>query len=112
MVIHTFNRYTHLPIRVLLAKDLVTKVFGKVFQQVEALDDLQSYEKNGKNIPYLITDRILGADLVGIRYKQLWTDAPLPHNNPKNAFRVIAGDFVTTDDGTGIVHTAPDLWCG
>ena len=107
MVIHTFNRYTHLPIRVLLAKDLVTKVFGKVFQQVEALDDLQSYEKNGKNIPYLITDRILGADLVGIRYKQLWTDAPLPHNNPKNAFRVIAGDFVTTDDGTGIVHTAP-----
>ena len=85
----------------------MTKVFGKVFQQVEALDDLQSYEKNGKNIPYLITDRILGADLVGIRYKQLWTDAPLPHNNPKNAFRVIAGDFVTTDDGTGIVHTAP-----
>ena len=106
-VIHTFNRYTHLPIRVLLAKDLVPKVFGKVFQQVEAIEDLESYGKNGKNIPYLITDRILGADLVGIRYKQLWTDAPLPHNNPKNAFRVIAGDFVTTDDGTGIVHTAP-----
>ena len=107
VVVRTFNRYTHLPIRVLLAKDLVPKVFGKVFQQVEALDDLQSYEKNGKNIPYLITARILGADLVGIRYKQLWTDAPLPHNNPKNAFRVISGDFVTTDDGTGIVHTAP-----
>ena len=107
VVIHTFNRYTHLPIRVLLAKDLVSKVFGKVFQQVEAIDDLQSYEKNGKNIPYLITDRIVGADLVGIRYKQLWSDAPLPHDNPENAFRVIAGDFVTTDDGTGIVHTAP-----
>jgi isoleucyl-tRNA synthetase len=107
LVIHTFNRYTHLPIRVLLAKDLVSKVFGKVFQQVEAIDDLQSYEKNGKNIPYLITDRIVGADLVGIRYKQLWSDAPLPHDNPENAFRVIAGDFVTTDDGTGIVHTAP-----
>ena len=107
VVIHTFNRYTHLPIRVLLAKDLVSKVFGKVFQQVEAIDDLQSYEKNGKNIPYLISDRIVGADLVGIRYKQLWSDAPLPHDNPENAFRVIAGDFVTTDDGTGIVHTAP-----
>ena len=107
VVIHTFNRYTHLPIRVLLAKDLVSKVFGKVFQQVEAIDDLQSYEKNRKNIPYLITDRIVGADLVGIRYKQLWSDAPLPHDNPENAFRVIAGDFVTTDDGTGIVHTAP-----
>jgi isoleucyl-tRNA synthetase len=91
----------------LLAKDLVSKVFGKVFQQVEAIDDLQSYEKNGKNIPYLITDRIVGADLVGIRYKQLWSDAPLPHDNPENAFCVIAGDFVTTDDGTGIVHTAP-----
>ena len=107
VVIHTFNRYTHLPIRVLLAKDLVSKVFGKVFQQVEAIDDLQSYEKNRKNIPYLITDRIVGADLVGIRYKQLWSDALLPHDNPENAFRVIAGGFVTTDDGTGIVHTAP-----
>jgi len=107
VVVRTFNRYTHLPIRVLLAKDLVPKVFGKVFQQVEAIDDLQSYEKNGKQIPYLISDHIVGADLVGVRYKQLWADAPLPHDNPENAFRVIAGDFVTTEDGTGIVHTAP-----
>ena len=38
---------------------------------------------------------------------RLWADAPLPHDNPENAFRVIAGDFVTTEDGTGIVHTAP-----
>ena len=107
VVVHTFNRYTHLPIRVLLAKDLVPKVFGKVFQQVKGIDDLQSYEKNGKQIPYLISENISGADLVGIRYNQLWADAPLPHDNPENAFRVIAGDFVTIDDGTGIVHTAP-----
>jgi isoleucyl-tRNA synthetase len=107
VVVRTFNRYTHLPIRVLLAKDLVPKVFGKVFQQVEAIDDLQSYKKNGKQIPYLIGDHIVGADLVAIRYKQLWTDAPLPYDTPENAFRVIAGDFVTTEDGTGIVHTAP-----
>ncbi|MGB2370448.1 MAG: isoleucine--tRNA ligase, partial [Flavobacteriaceae bacterium] len=107
VVVRTFNRYTHLPIRVLLAKDLVPKVFGKVFQQVEAIDDLQSYEKNGKQIPYLISDHIVGTDLVGVRYKQLWADAPLPQDNPENAFRVIAGDFVTTEDGTGIVHTAP-----
>jgi isoleucyl-tRNA synthetase len=107
VVVRTFNRYTHLPIRVLLAKDLVPKVFGKVFQQVEAIDNLQSYEKNGKQIPYLISDHIVGTDLVGVRYKQLWADAPLPHDNPENAFRVIAGDFVTTEDGTGIVHTAP-----
>ena len=107
VVVRTFNRYTHLPIRVLLAKDLIPKVFGKVFHQVKGIDDLQSYEKNGKQIPYLISKNITGADLVGIRYNQLWADAPLPHDNPENAFRVIAGDFVTTDDGTGIVHTAP-----
>ena len=107
VVVRTFNRYTHLPIRVLLAKDLIPKVFGKVFQQVKGIDDLQSYEKNGKQIPYLISKNISGADLVGIRYNQLWADAPLPHDNPENAFRVIAGDFVTIDDGTGIVHTAP-----
>ena len=107
VVVSTFNRYTHLPIRVLLAKDLVSKVFAKVFQQVEANDDLLSYDKKGKNIPYLVTDEVKGAALVGIRYKQLWSDAPLPHNTPEHAFRVIAGDFVTTDDGTGIVHTAP-----
>ena len=46
-------------------------------------------------------------DLLGIGYERLWQQAPLPLNNPENAFRVIAGDFVTTDDGTGIVHTAP-----
>ena len=107
VVVRTFNRYTHLPIRVLLAKDLVPKVFGKVFQQVEAIDNLQSYKKNGKLIPYLITDHIAGVELVGVRYHQLWTDAPMPHDNPQNAFRVISGDFVTTENGTGIVHTAP-----
>ncbi|MEE3020528.1 MAG: isoleucine--tRNA ligase, partial [Bacteroidota bacterium] len=107
VVVSTFNRYTHLPIRVLLAKDLVSKVFAKVFQQVEAKDDLLSYDEKGKNIPYLITDEVKGTALVGIRYKQLWSDAPLPHNTPEHAFRVITGDFVTTDDGTGIVHTAP-----
>ena len=107
VVVSTFNRYTHLPIRVLLAKDLVPRVFAKVFQQVEAKDDLLSYDKKGKNIPYLITDEVKGTALVGIRYKQLWSDAPLPHNTPEHAFRVITGDFVTTDDGTGIVHTAP-----
>lgn len=107
VVIETFNRYTHLPIRVLLAKDLVPKVFGKVFYKADGKDDLTTYDKGGKNIPYLISQEIIGSDLVDIRYHQLWTDAPLPHDNPENAFRVILGDFVTTEDGTGIVHTAP-----
>ena len=45
--------------------------------------------------------------MINIKYEKLWTDSPLPTQNPENAFRVISGDFVTTDDGTGIVHTAP-----
>ncbi|WP_374399631.1 isoleucine--tRNA ligase [Flavobacterium sp.] len=57
-------------------------------------------------IPYEILTEFKGADLVGIRYEQLLPLA-LPYQNPENAFRVISGDFVTTEDGTGIVHTAP-----
>ena len=48
-----------------------------------------------------------GDELVGINYHQLWENAPKPAINPENAFRVISGDFVTTEDGTGVVHTAP-----
>ena len=48
-----------------------------------------------------------GDELVGINYYQLWENAPKPAINPENAFRVISGDFVTTEDGTGVVHTAP-----
>ena len=46
-------------------------------------------------------------ELINIRYEKLWTDSPLPYKNPGNAYRIISGDFVTTDEGTGIVHTAP-----
>ena len=59
-----------------------------------------------KKIPYQIVAEAKGSDLVGIRYEQLMKLA-LPNDNPENAFRVISGDFVTTEDGTGIVHTAP-----
>ena len=50
-----------------------------------------------------------GDELVGINYYQLWENAPKPVINPENAFRIISGDFVTTEDGTGIVHTAPSF---
>lgn len=63
-------------------------------------------ESELKNIPYQILAEFKGADLVGIKYEQLLPYA-LPYQNPENAFRVISGDFVTTEDGTGIVHTAP-----
>ena len=60
-----------------------------------------------KNIPYLICESFKGKDILEVKYHQLWEDAPLPANNPENAFRIISGDFVTTDEGTGIVHTSP-----
>lgn len=107
VIVHTFNQYTDLPIRVLLAKKLVENQLGKKFVEVKTKDALQAYENRQKQIPYYLGDEIRGNALVGIRYQQLWDEAPLPSENPDDAFRVIAGDFVTTEEGTGIVHTAP-----
>ena len=107
VIVHTFNQYTGLPIRVLLAKKLVQNQLCKKFFEVKTKDALQAYEKRQKQIPYYLGDEIKGNALVGIRYQQLWDEAPLPSENPDDAFRVIAGDFVTTEEGTGIVHTAP-----
>ena len=107
VVVETYNQYTRLPIRVLLAKALVNKQFSGKYTAVEDLDAVKAYNSGAKKIPYCITQEIKGEALIGIRYEQLWDQAPLPLSQPENAFRVIAGDFVTTEDGTGIVHTAP-----
>jgi isoleucyl-tRNA synthetase len=72
----------------------------------ETADDFSNFKSGDKNIPYKIIAEFKGKDVVGIRYEQLLPYA-LPYQNPENAFRVISGDFVTTEDGTGIVHTAP-----
>jgi len=107
VLVETFNQYTFEPIKVILAKNLVGKQFaGKKFNQVEDLAELASYSEGDKQIPYTVLKEFKGADLVGIKYEQLLKFA-LPYENPENAFRVISGDFVTTEDGTGIVHTAP-----
>jgi isoleucyl-tRNA synthetase len=107
VVVATYNQYTFEPAHVILAKNLVGKQFGgKKYQQTEDVSELASYKKEDKKIPYLIAAECKGADLVGIRYEQLLKYA-LPYENAENAFRVISGDFVTTEDGTGIVHTAP-----
>jgi len=106
-VVHTFNQYTFEPIRVLLAEKLISKQFGKKYIQVENQATLNAFSQGGKTIPFLIMQQIKGVDLVGIRYKQLWNLSPLPFENAQDAFRIITGDFVTTEDGTGIVHTAP-----
>ena len=107
VVVETYNQYTHLPIKVLLAKALVGKQFSGKYTAVETEDALDAYEAGAKKIPYFLDQEIKGSELVGIRYEQLWHDAPLPLKNAEDAFRVISGDFVTTEDGTGIVHTAP-----
>ena len=106
-VVQTFNQYTFEPIRVLLAEKLISKQFGKKYVLAENDAELNAYAQGDKTIPYLITQQIKGTALVGIRYKQLWQQAPQPYENAQDAFRIIVGDFVTTDDGTGIVHTAP-----
>ena len=107
VLVKTFNQYTFEPIQVVLAKNLVGKQFaGKKFNKVEDIAALAEYTAGDKQIPYAIVSEFVGKDLVGIKYEQL-LDYALPYQNPENAFRVISGDFVTTEDGTGIVHTAP-----
>ena len=100
--VQTFNQYTHQPITVILAKNLLAKFFSEKNADLV----LSDYEQGDKNIPFKITDTFKGSDLEGIYYEQL-----LPYAQPDegDAFRVLIGDFVTTDDGTGIVHLAPSF---
>ena len=106
VLVKTFNQYTFKATNVILAKNLVAKQFGKGFFESTEPTDFESFKEGDKKIPYQILAQFKGADLVGIRYEQLMQFVT-PYLNAENAFRVIAGDFVTTDDGTGIVHTAP-----
>jgi isoleucyl-tRNA synthetase len=106
VLVKTFNQYTFEPINVILAKNLVGKQFGKGFFLSEDDADFDNVKNGDKKLPYKILTEAKGADLVEIRYEQLLPYV-LPYQNAENAFRVISGDFVTTEDGTGIVHTAP-----
>ncbi|MDX1828483.1 MAG: isoleucine--tRNA ligase [Lutibacter sp.] len=106
VLVKSFNQYTFKPICVILAKSLVSKQFSKKFFAVENESDLATYKNDDKKIPFFVAKEFKGADIVESKYEQLMPYA-LPYQNPENAFRVIAGDFVTTEDGTGIVHTAP-----
>ncbi|WP_445717240.1 isoleucine--tRNA ligase [Flavobacterium sp.] len=106
VLVKTFNQYTFEAVNVVLAKNLVGKQFGGKYFVAESEEDFTNYKSDDKKIPYQILAEAKGTDLVGIRYEQLLPLA-LPYQNPENAFRVISGDFVTTEDGTGIVHTAP-----
>jgi len=106
VLVKSFNQYTFEPISVILAKNLVEKQFSKKFFVVENEAQLSEYKANDKKIPFIVVQEFKGVDILESKYEQL-LPYTLPYQNPENAFRVIAGDFVTTEDGTGIVHTAP-----
>ena len=106
VTVQTYNQYTFQPITVVVAKDLAEKQFDKKFQKVDSEEALQAYKEGDKKIPFLIGKSFRGRELENVKYEQLLPYA-LPYEHPENAFRVILGDFVTTEDGTGIVHTAP-----
>lgn len=98
-LVQTYNPYTGAPISVIVAKVLVPTLFNAKAADLE----LDAYKPGDKLIPWKVVAEYKGSDLAGMEYEQL-----LPWVNPgKGAFRVITGDFVTTEDGTGIVHIAP-----
>ncbi|MEI3788963.1 MULTISPECIES: isoleucine--tRNA ligase [unclassified Chryseobacterium] len=105
VVVKTFNQYTFEPIAIVLSRVLLPKVFGKKY--AEGTDeDFAGYTAESKVIPFKIVKEFTGEKLAGTHYEQLvpWFT---PNDSPEKAFRVILGDFVTTEDGTGIVHIAP-----
>ncbi len=106
VLVETYNQYTYRPIRVVLAKALMPVQFAGRFTAVAEGEPWPEYTPGDKKIPYRVLREFPGEALLGIRYHQL-LDYALPYQHPEDAFRVIAGDFVTTEDGTGIVHTAP-----
>ncbi|MFK7832894.1 MAG: isoleucine--tRNA ligase [Winogradskyella sp.] len=106
VLVETYNQYTFKPMNVILAKALVNKQFDGKFKKVETKPELIDYKEGDKKIPFYVVKEFKGKDLVGITYEQI-LDYGCEFENKQNAFRVISGDFVTTEDGTGIVHTAP-----
>src|SRR5574344_2094492 len=99
VAIQTYNMYTAQPITVVMAKERVSAYFDAKGENAP----MDGYKHGDKVIPYKIVGEYKGTDLVGMEYQQL-----MPYVNPgEGAFRVIPGDYVTTEDGTGIVHIAP-----
>ena len=102
VLVATYNPYTAMPVNVVLAKALLSKYFK---EEGLAID---SFAEGDKLIPWKILSEFKGAQLNGLRYEQLM---PFEANDPAtfegDPFKIITGDFVTTEDGTGIVHTSP-----
>ncbi len=104
VLVHTFNPYTHTICNVILA----SKLLAKYFKPENEHADFEAYAQDGKNIPYQIIGTFKGSQLEGCQYEQLLSyDGNAASIAGGDPFRLICGDFVTTEDGTGIVHTAP-----
>ncbi len=109
ILVKTFNPYTHLPVNVILAKSLVSKYFKPESEN----GDFNAYKEGDKVLPWKILTGFLGKELEGLTYEQLLpsesnTIEKIREITPgAGPFKIIVGDFVTTEDGTGIVHTAP-----
>ncbi|MFA7446870.1 MAG: isoleucine--tRNA ligase [Weeksellaceae bacterium] len=106
VLVETFNQYTFRPQKVILAKPLLSSVFGKIYFETSEASDFEDFKEGDKKFPYQILKTFTGKELVGTFYEQLLPWA-MPFEDAEKAFQVIDGDFVTTEDGTGIVHTAP-----
>jgi isoleucyl-tRNA synthetase len=102
LLVETLNQYTGKAITVIVAKDLANKYFSPENSELK----FEDYVIRKKNLPYNIVAELKGEELEGVRYEQL-----LPYAQPEDgdAFKIILGDFVTTEDGTGIVHLAPSF---
>lgn len=104
VLVQTFNPYTHLPVNVVLAKDLL----GKYFKPEVENTGFEEYKEGEKVLPWRILTEFKGAQIEDCRYEQLLPfEANTAEKSGGDPFRILLGDFVTTEDGTGIVHTAP-----
>jgi isoleucyl-tRNA synthetase len=101
-IIQTFNPYTYEACTIIMASELV----HKYFKPEQAAVSLETYQPGDKLIPYKTIQTIAGANLAGSRYEQLLPFAKVENGD---SFKVVTGDFVTTEDGTGIVHIAPSF---
>ena len=106
VLVSTFNQYTGEKVNLVLAKPLLGKQLSGKYKAADEELTMEGYSHGDKKIPFQIEKEFVGTDLVGIQYEQLLPYA-LPYEQPEEAFRVISGAFVTTEDGTGIVHIAP-----
>jgi len=106
VLVKTYNQYTGDAVNLVLAKQLIGKQLSGKYGLAEEELTMEGFSLGDKKIPYTLEQEFVGSDLVGITYEQLLPYA-LPHESPEKAFQVISGNFVTTEDGTGIVHIAP-----